>query len=242
MNKRMIRIVFAALIIAGALSVVISGPAMAQSNTTLADVTANCAGFSLTATFQATIAEEIGSGPILREVSHVRLRVIDSGGNVVYVAAPWEAYFPQSRTVEFSAVYAQPPVAGPLLFILEDYVQLEVRQLQSRVTAIVFADCDTFPQQEQPNVLLSCNARLRTGPGLNYRWRKILWADSTITVLGRLFDSTWLQVRVDESGRIGWVFNGLCLPGSPEEGTYSGVPVTFFRTPEEVILYQAGLQ
>ena len=59
-----------------------------------------------------------------------------------------------------------------------------------------------------------------------------------MTVIGRLFDASWLQVRVDDDGMLGWVYDGLCVPGSPGAGTYDEAPVTYFLTPEEVLRYE----
>ncbi len=208
-------------------------PAGAAGGASLTDVAAGCESFSLTASFWGTVDE--GEG-----LDYVQLRVLDAGGNVVYVAEPWSAPYGEVVTTSLAAAYQQTPVAGPMLFVLEDYELPGMRRLQSIASVILIADCPAFPRVDLTTFRLTCTARLRTGPGLNYRWREFLPEGTTVTAIGRLFDSSWLEVRAHETGRLGWVFDGLCVPGSPQAGTYSALPVTFFRTADEVLLYEAA--
>lgn len=206
----------------------------AADNASLADIVAGCEGFRLTATFDGTVDEEGG-------FDYVQLRVYDAAGALIYTAVPWGAISGQTETVDFAAGYAQMPQAGPLLFVLEDIDRLVGRRLPSIASAIAPVWCDSLPSAPPVASTAQCAVRLRTGPGLNYRWRRFLEPGMAFTAVGRLFDSSWLQVRLDESGMVGWVYDGRCLPGSPEEGTYAHLPVTFFRTADEVMRYEYHL-
>ncbi len=206
----------------------------AAGGASLEGIVAGCEGFRLTATLAGTVDEEDG-------FDYVQLRVFDAAGSLVYTAAPWGVVFGQQETLDFVAGYAQMPVAGPLLFVLEDINRLVGQRLPSIASALAPVQCESLPEAPMTSSTTRCAVRLRTGPGLNYRWRRFLEPGMTFTAVGRLFDSSWLQVRLDESGQVGWVYDGRCLPGSPAEGTYDHLPVTFFRTADEVMMYEYHL-
>lgn len=233
MNKGMIGLIMWIGLLAAAGLFISAGTTQAAGNASLSDISAGCETFTLMATFTGTVDEEAG-------FDYLRLHVVDSSGTVVYISAPWRVAFGVTETISFSAGYAYTPLAGPLLFVLEDYMRLELQRLPSLATALAPLDCAGRPNYERPPVTNTCAVRLRIGPGLNYRPRTFLPEGTAMTPVGRLFDSSWLQVRVDESGLLGWVFEGRCLPGSPAEGTYAALPVTHFRTADEMLLYAAG--
>lgn len=223
----------AGLLVLASLVMVMGSGVQAAEDGALSDIIAGCESFSLTVTFRGTVAEENG-------FDYVRLRLVDAGGAEVFLSEPLGALVGETVTIELVAGYAQIPVAGPVLFELDDYNPQVRERLPSLASEIVVPDCATFPPLTLPTVTTTCAVRLRTGPGVNYRWRSFLPAETSLTVIGRLYDASWLQVRVDDS-RIGWVFDGLCVPGSPEAGTYAHLAVTFFRTADEVLRYEFTL-
>ena len=48
--------------------------------------------------------------------------------------------------------------------------------------------------------------RLRAGPGLNYTVLDLLPDGTPLAITARTADSTWLEVRVGPSDRLGWVY------------------------------------
>jgi hypothetical protein len=205
--------------------------AQAASEATLVVQRAGCESFDVALGFHGTV-DELGG------YDYVRLRVLDSHGVLLYRSEPLGALYGETQSFSFTGVYTRPPTAAPLLFVLEDYEPLGQRRLESLATQVVMPDC-ALPLRDPDAGLTVCAVRLRMGPGLNFRWRGFLPEGTAFTVVGRLYDSTWLQVRVDEDGRLGWIYDGTCVPGSPAQGTYAAAPVTFFRTPDEILLYEA---
>ncbi|MBN1963290.1 MAG: SH3 domain-containing protein [Anaerolineae bacterium] len=210
-----------------------AGDARAASDATLTDVVVGCESFSVTVTFRGTVDEENG-------FDYVRLRVVDAAGTTIYQSDPLGALVGETVAHDLLAGYAEPLAAGPVLLVLDDYDPVARQQLPSLTSLIVEPSCEALPPLVLPTVTTTCAVRLRTGPGLNYRWRAFLPEGTTFTVIGRLFDASWLEVRVEDS-RIGWVFDGACVPGSPQAHSYEYAAVTFFRTADEVLLYEFEL-
>ncbi len=222
------------LVLAGVMAIGLGSgirAAWAASGASLVVERAGCESFDVALSFHGTV-DELGG------YDYVRLRVVDSHGVLLYRSEPLGALYGETQSFAFTGVYTRPPTTAPLLFVLEDYEPLGQRRLESLATQVVLPDCD-LPLRDPDAGLTTCAVRLRMGPGLNFRWRGFLPEGTSFTVIGRLYDSTWLQVRVDEDGRLGWIYDGTCVPGSPPQGTYAAAPVTFFRTPDEILLYEA---
>lgn|GEM_PF-5324400 len=230
MNRR---IRWAAGVVVGAVVLLaaligVAGMSQAAADGSLNIISADCFGFNLEARFRGT-TDEAG-------YDYVRLRVIDADGNEIYRALPWRVRVGRTTRVALNTNYQHTPTAGPLLFVLDDFEQFGLRRLQSLASVLVDPACPSLPVQPPPAVTLTCTVRLRTGPGLNFRVREFVRENTTLQVIGRLYDASWLEVRTDD-GMLGWVFDGLCVPGSPGEATYHAAPVTFFRNADEVLQY-----